>query len=272
MKNIFVLVVILFFPIANAQVVITNGTTEDANINDQIILYINNINEASNVKGFGLPAVDTPENLPYTSPVPSTKIEALKGMLMFVKSTGEAMVFEGQYWSKAFNVEGDNISRFRINTASTTNGQASLTIDPTIDKAYYFADPLKLKTNVSQSERIYIRQSGVYRISIDLVFTTLDPSSISNRLGIKLLVNGGNRFDLLENYANYSGNTYMVSLDTSVYVRQGDYLSFTTVPDTSGTTDFTIIKSVTETRKDPITNENINVEIASSAITVEKIM
>jgi len=253
MKNIIVFIFLLLFPFVNAQVVITSGTTEDSNNNDQIILYINNGNETTATKGFGLPAVNTVTDLPYTgSARPTSKIEVLRGMLMYVKNPGEAMVFDGQDWSKAFNVEGDNISRFRINQATTTNGQALLTIDPTIDKANYYADPLKLKKNVTESDRLYIRQSGVYRVSLDLVFTTDSPSSISNRIGIKLYVNDGGRFDLLENYAHFSGNTYMVSLDTSVYVRQGDYLSFSTVPDTSGTTAFTITNA--------------------SAITVEKII
>jgi len=252
MKKIITIIAGSIVLTANAQVAISNNITSSVNAADQVMLYINNSNEASGVKGFGLPAVDSPANLPYTSPVPATKIQPLIGMLMFVKSTGEAMVFDGQYWSKAFNVEADNISRFKIDQVSTSNGQAPLSINSTIDKANYFADPLKLKTNVSQSDRLYIRQSGVYRISLDLVFTTSSPSSVSNRLGVKISVNGNGRFDLLENYANSAANTYMVSLDASVYVRQGDYISLSTVPDTSGTANFTITNA--------------------SAVTVEKIL
>lgn len=253
MKNILYIIVILIFDITSGQVLITSGINDNSNTNDQIILYINNGNESTGAKGFGLPSLNTVAELPYTGTErPTSKIDILKGMLMYVKNPGEAMVFDGQDWSKAFNVEGDNISRFRINSVSTTNGQVPLTIDATIDKANYFADPLKLKTNVLEADKLYIRQSGVYRISLDLVFTTSSPSIISNRLGIKLSVNGGSRFDLLENYANNTDNIYMISLDTSVYVRQGDYLTFSTVPDTSGTTTFTITNT--------------------SAITVEKIM
>lgn len=237
-----------------SQVLISNSSATDTsvNINEKIILYINNVNDDNNIKGFGLPTVNLITDLPYIGASrPSSKIENLRGMLMFVRTNGEAMVFDGQDWSKAFNVESDNISRFKINTVSTTNGQASLIIDPTIDKVNFLADPLKLKTNVTQGNRLYIRQSGVYRLNIDLTFTT-SSTATSDRLGVKISVNGGSRFDLLENSVIYNGSTHKVSLDASIYVRQGDYITLSTVPDTAGLQTFTITNT--------------------SALTVEKIM
>lgn len=257
MKKIIFILLASCFGVSNAQVSISNATATGITSGDQIMVYINNANESSETKGFGLPTVATLTDLPYTgSNRPASKVEILRGMLMFVNSTSEAMVFDGQDWSKAFNVVADNISRFRINAATATNGQVELPIDNLIDKANYYADPLRLKTNVpnagTELNRIYIRQTGVYRLSTDLVFTTNSPSSTSNRLGIKVSVNGTNRFDLLENYVNNNATTYMVSLDTSVYVRQGDYITFQTVPDTAGTSSFTITNA--------------------SALTVEKIL
>lgn len=257
-KIIFVLFIVLFFIPSKAQVGIGNGDASIAvNTADQIILYINNQNEDFGVKGFGLPAVDDLIILPYTGAArPASKINELRGMLMYVKSTNEAMVIDGQDWYKAFNVEGDNISRFRINAVSASDGVVNLQIDNTIDKDNYYMDPLKLKTNVSTSGeevyKLYVRQSAVYRISIELVFTTTSMSSLSSRLGITINLNGGKRFDLLENCVQNNGTTYMVSLDTSVYVRQGDYLTFATVPDIGGVESFTITNA--------------------SSITVEKIL
>lgn len=257
MKKFLFTILGFYFGVSNAQVSISNSANSGITSGDQVMVYINNVNESVVSKGFGLPTVATLANLPYTGAArPSSKIDELRGMLMFVINTGEAMAFDGQDWFKAFNVEADNISRFKINSASATNGITQLPIDNSIDKTNYYADPLRLKTNVPNVgvdlNRIYIRQTGVYRLSTDLVFTTSSASSTSNRLGVRVYVNGASRFDLLENYVNNNGTTYMVSLDTAVYVRQGDYITFETVPDISGTTTFTI------------TNE--------SALTVEKIL
>ncbi|TZF99860.1 hypothetical protein FW781_07995 (plasmid) [Chryseobacterium panacisoli] len=230
----------------SAQVNFTNIPNPDSNAsgNDQVMMYITNTNEASGVKGFGLPAVDTEALLPYTGgSAPVTAIEELKGMLLFVKSTGQVMVFNGLVWSKAFEVESDNISRFQLNTVSTTTGSVLLPINSLIDKPNFLADPLKLKTNVATSganlNRLYIRQTGLYRINLNITFTG-PAGSFSSRLGAGLYVNDAQRFQLLENTVNFDGTNRKINLDFSVYAIQGQYITLEAVSEVGGTTSYTV--------------------------------
>lgn len=230
----------------NAQVNFTNIPNPDSNAsgNDKVMMYVTNTSEATGVKGFGLPAVETPTDLPYTGVnAPSVSIDVLKGMLIFVKSTGEAMVFDGLVWSKAFEVESDNISRFQINSVSTTSGSVLLPINSLIDKPNFLADPLKLKTNVAVSganlNRLYVRQTGLYRINLNINFTG-PVGSFSSRLGAGLYVNDAQRFQLLENTVNFDGTNRKINLDFSVYVVQGQYITLEAVSEVGGTTSYTV--------------------------------
>lgn len=237
--------VLLNGSLLNAQVTFTNSTTTNIVPADQIMVYIDNASETTNVKGFGLPSVATLIDLPYTgSSAPSTKIEELRGMLMFVRSTGEAMVFDGLVWTKAFEVEADNISRFRINSVSTTTGTVLLPINNTIDKTNYLADPLKLKTNVLTTSpninRLYIRQTGLYRVNVSLNLTNGSGGAFSSRLGATMFVNDSKRFQLLETIADYDANNNKVNLDFTVYARQGDYLTLETLSEIGGSASFTV--------------------------------
>lgn len=230
----------------DAQVNFTNSPSSNfnANGNDQVMMYITNASEASGVKGFGLPAVETETDLPYTGAnAPATRIEELRGMLLFVKSTGQAMVFDGLVWSKAFEVESDNISRFQLNTVSTTSGSVMLPINSLIDKSNFLADPLKFKTNVPTSgadlNRLYIRQTGLYRINLSLSFTG-PAGSFSNRLGASLYVNDVKRFQLLESTVNFDGTQRKINLDFSVYAVQGQYITLEAISEIGGTTSYTV--------------------------------
>ncbi len=232
--------------IYSAQVNFTNLPNPDSNANgnDQVMMYITNTNEASGVKGFGLPAVDTEADLPYTGVnAPSVRIEELRGMLLFVKSTAQAMVFDGLVWSKAFEVESDNISRFQLNAASTTSGAVLLPINSLINKANFLADPLKLKTNVPTTganlNRLYIRQTGLYRINLNLNFTG-PAGSFSNRLGASLYVNDSKRFQLLEETVNFDGTNRKINLDFSVYAVQGQYITLEAISEVGGTTSYNV--------------------------------
>jgi hypothetical protein len=232
--------------ICNAQVNFTNIPNPDSNAsgNDQVMMYMTNTSEATGIKGFGLPAVNTDADLPYTGiNAPSTRIEALRGLLLFVKSTGQAMVFDGLVWSKAFEVESDNISRFRLNAVSTTSGSALLPINSLIDKPNFLADPLKLKTNVATSgaslNRLYVRQTGLYRINLNLNFTG-PAGSFSNRLGASLLINDVQRFQSLENTVNYDGTNRKINLDFSVYAIQGQYITLEAISEIGGTTSYSV--------------------------------
>ncbi|PWN70288.1 hypothetical protein C1631_009910 [Chryseobacterium phosphatilyticum] len=237
---------LLAINIYSAQVNFTNIPNPDSNANgnDQVMMYITNTNEATGVKGFGLSSVNTETDLPYTGVnAPATRIEELRGMLLFVKSTGQVMVFDGLVWSKAFEIESDNISRFRLNTVSTTGGTAFLPISNVIDKVNFLADPLKLKTNVStagvNANRLYIRQTGLYRVNLSLNFTG-PAGSFSNRLGASLYVNDSKRFQLLEDTVNFDGTNRKINLDISVYAVQGQYITLESISEVSGTTDYTI--------------------------------
>lgn len=230
----------------SAQVNFTNIPNPDSNAsgNDRVMMYITNTSEATGVKGFGLPAVDTPTNLPYTgASAPATRIEELRGMLLFVKSTGQVMVFDGLVWSKAFEIESDNISRFRLNSVATTTGTALLPINNTIDKPNFLADPLKLKTNVPTTganiNRLYIRQTGLYRVNVSLTFTG-PAGSFSNRLGASLYLNDVKKFQLLEDTVNFDGTNRKISLDISVYAVQGQYITLESITEVSGTTNYTV--------------------------------
>lgn len=237
---------LLAINIYSAQVNFTNIPSPDSNAsgNDKVMMYITNTSEATGVKGFGLPAVNAATDLPYTgASAPATKIEELRGMLLFVKSTGQVMVFDGLVWSKAFEIESDNISRFRLNTVSTTNGTAFLPINNTIDKPNFLADPLKLKTNVPTTgadlNRLYIRQTGLYRVNVNLNFTG-PAGSFSNRLGASLYLNDVKRFQLLEDTVNFDGTNRKISLDISVYAVQGQYITLESITEVSGTTNYTV--------------------------------
>lgn len=230
----------------DAQVNFTSIPNPDSNANgnDQVMMYVTNTSEASGIKGLGLPAVETETDLPYTGVnTPSTRIEALRGMLLFVKSTGQAMVFDGLVWSKAFEVESDNISRFQLNSASTTSGSVLLPINSLIDKPNFLADPLKLKTNVPTTganlNRLYVRQTGLYRINLNLNFTG-PAGSFSNRLGASLYVNDTQRFQLLENTVNFDGTNRKINLDFSVYAVQGQYITLEAISEIGGTTSYTV--------------------------------
>jgi hypothetical protein len=230
----------------SAQVNFTNISNPDSNSNgnDQVMMYITNTSEATGIKGFGLPAVETAADLPYTGVnAPSTRIEVLRGMLLFVKSTGLAMVFDGLVWSKAFEIESDNISRFQLNPVSTTSGSVLLPINSLIDKANYLADPLRLKTNVATTgtevNKLYIRQTGLYRINLNLNFTG-PAGSFSNRLGASLYVNDVQRFQLLENTVNYDGTNQKINLDFSVYAVQGQYITLEAISEIGGTTSYNV--------------------------------
>ncbi|MCW3159934.1 hypothetical protein [Chryseobacterium oryctis] len=232
--------------IYNAQVNFTNIPNPDvnANANDKVMMYITNTNEASGVKGFGLPAVETVTDLPYTGAnAPTTRIEELRGMLLFVKSTGLAMVFDGLVWSKAFEVESDNISRFQLNQVATTSGSVFLPINPLIDKPNFLADPLRLKTNVPVTgdglNRLYIRQTGLYRINLNLNLTGA-AGAFSSRLGASLYVNDAKRVQLLETTVNHDGTNRKISLDFSVYVVQGQYITLEAISEIGGTTSYTV--------------------------------
>ncbi|WP_265129605.1 hypothetical protein [Chryseobacterium oranimense] len=235
--------------IYSAQVNFTNIPNPDSNAtsNDQVMMYITNTNEATGVKGFGLPAVETDTDLPYTGiNAPATRIDVLRGMLIFVKSTGQAMVFDGLVWNKAFEVESDNISRFTINPVNTTSGAVMLPINSLIDKPNFLADPLKLKTNVPTTgadlNRLYIRQSGLYRINVSLNFTGA-AGTFSSRLGASLYVNDAKRFQLLENAVNFDGTVRKISLDFSVYAVQGQYITLEAISEVGGTTAYNVINN-----------------------------
>ncbi|BAP33126.1 Yfc fimbriae subunit yfcq [Chryseobacterium sp. StRB126] len=237
---------LLAINIYSAQVNFTNIPNPDSNAsgNDKVMMYITNTSEATGVKGFGLPTVNADTDLPYTgASAPATRIEELRGMLLFVKSTGQVMVFDGLVWSKAFEIESDNISRFRLNSVSTTGGTALLPINNTIDKANYLADPLKLKTNVPTTganiNRLYIRQTGLYRVNLSLTFTG-PAGAFSNRLGASLYLNDAKRFQLLEDTVNFDGTNRKISLDISVYAVQGQYITLESISEISGATDYTI--------------------------------
>ncbi|SFZ91959.1 hypothetical protein SAMN05216324_10351 [Chryseobacterium limigenitum] len=230
----------------SAQVNFTNIPNPDSNANgnDLVMMYMTNTSEASGIKGFGLPAVNADVDLPYTGVnAPSVRIEALRGMLLFVKSTGQAMVFDGLVWSKAFEVESDNISRFQINAVSTTSGSVLLPINSLIDKPNFLADPLRLKTNVSTAapniNRLYVRQTGLYRINLNLNFTG-PAGSFSNRLGAGLYINDAQRFQLLENTVNYDGTNRKINLDFSVYAVQGQYITLEAISEIGGTTSYNV--------------------------------
>ncbi|MEI3790128.1 MULTISPECIES: hypothetical protein [Chryseobacterium] len=235
--------------IYSAQVNFTNIPNPDSNANgnDQVMMYITNTSEATGVKGFGLPAVETATDLPYTGVnAPATRIEVLRGMLIFVKSTGQVMVFDGLVWSKAFEIESDNISRFTINPVNTTSGSVMLPINSLIDKPNFLADPLKLKTNVPTTgadlNRLYIRQSGLYRINVSLNFTGA-AGTFSSRLGASLYVNDAKRFQLLENAVNFDGTVRKISLDFSVYAVQGQYITLEAISEVGGTTAYNVINN-----------------------------
>ncbi|MDN3691567.1 hypothetical protein QWZ06_04525 [Chryseobacterium tructae] len=237
---------LLAINIYSAQVNFTNISNPDSNAsgNDKVMMYITNTSEATGVKGFGLPAVNTAIDLPYTgASAPATRIEELRGMLLFVKSTGEVMVFDGLVWSKAFEIESDNISRFQLNSVSTTTGSVFLPINSTIDKSNFLADPLKLKTNVPTTganlNRLYIRQTGLYRINLNLNFTG-PAGSFSNRLGASLYLNDVKRFQLLEDTVNFDGTNRKISLDISVYAVQGQYITLDAISEVGGTTAYTV--------------------------------
>lgn len=232
--------------IYSAQVNFTNIPSPDSNANgnDQVMMYITNTNEAAGVKGFGLPAVNAEVDLPYTGVnAPGSRIEVLRGLLLFVKSTGEVMVFDGLVWSKAFEIESDNISRFQLNAVSTTTGTALLPINSLIDKPNFLADPLKLKTNVPTTganlNRLYVRQTGLYRINVNLNFTGA-AGSFSNRLGASLYVNDVKRFQLLEETVNFDGTNRKINLDFSVYAVQGQYITLESISEVSGTTTYNV--------------------------------
>lgn len=246
MKKYILCLSLLILNIYNAQVNFTSIPNPDSNANgnDQVMMYMTNTSEASGIKGFGLPAVDTDADLPYTGiNAPASRIETLRGMLLFVKSTGEAMVFDGLVWSKAFEVESDNISRFQLNAVSTTSGAVLLPINSLIDKPNFLADPLKLKTNVPTSganlNRLYIRQTGLYRINLNLNFTG-PAGSFSNRLGASLYVNDEKRFQLLESTVNFDGTNRKINLDFSVYAVQGQYITLEAISEIGGTTSYTV--------------------------------
>ncbi|MCS4301755.1 MULTISPECIES: hypothetical protein [unclassified Chryseobacterium] len=237
---------LLAINIYSAQVNFTNISNPDSNANgnDRVMMYVTNTSEATGVKGLGLPAVNAATDLPYTgASAPATRIEELRGMLLFVKATGQVMVFDGLVWSKAFEIESDNISRFRLNSVSTTNGTALLPINNTIDKPNFLADPLKLKTNVPTTganlNRLYIRQTGLYRVNLNLNFTG-PAGSFSNRLGASLYLNDVKRFQLLEDTVNFDGTNRKISLDISVYAVQGQYITLESITEVSGTTNYTV--------------------------------
>lgn len=232
--------------IYSAQVNFTNIPNPDSNANgnDQVMMYITNTSEAAGVKGFGLPAVNAEVDLPYTGVnAPGSRIEVLRGLLLFVKSTGQVMVFDGLVWSKAFEIESDNISRFQLNAVSTTTGTALLPINSLIDKPNFLADPLKLKTNVPTTgvdlNRLYVRQTGLYRINVNLNFTGA-AGSFSNRLGASLYVNNVKRFQLLEETVNFDGTNRKINLDFSVYAVQGQYITLESISEVSGTTTYNV--------------------------------
>lgn len=246
MKKYIVCLSLLVLNIYNAQVNFTSIPNPDSNANgnDQVMMYITNTSESAGIKGFGLPAVETDADLPYTGiNAPVTRIEELRGMLLFVKSTGQAMVFDGLVWSKAFEVESDNISRFQLNAVSTTSGAVLLPINSLIDKPNFLADPLRLKTNVPTSgtdlNRLYIRQTGLYRINLNLNFTG-PAGSFSNRLGASLYVNDVKRFQLLESTVNYDGTNRKINLDFSVYAVQGQYITLEAISEIGGTTSYSV--------------------------------
>ncbi|WP_347216696.1 hypothetical protein [Chryseobacterium sp.] len=237
---------LLAINIYSAQVNFTNIPNPDSNAsgNDKVMMYITNTSEATGVKGFGLPAVNAETDLPYTgASAPATRIEELRGMLLFVKSTGQVMVFDGLVWSKAFEIESDNISRFQLNSVSTTSGSVLLPINNTINKANFLADPLKLKTNVPTTganiNRLYIRQTGLYRVNVNLTFTG-PAGSFSNRLGAGLYLNDVKRFQLLEDTVNFDGTNRKISLDISVYAVQGQYITLDAISEVGGTTSYTV--------------------------------
>lgn len=249
MKKYIVCLFLFSLSMYSAQVNFTNIPNPDSNANgnDQVMMYITNTSEATGVKGFGLPAVETAGDLPYTgASAPSTRIEALRGMLLFVKSTGQVMVFDGLVWSKAFEIESDNVSRFSINPVSTTSGSVMLPINSLIDKPNFLADPLKLKTNTATTgadlNRLYIRQSGLYRVNVSLSFTGA-AGSFSSRLGASLYVNDAKRFQLLENTVNFDGTVRKISMDFSVYIVQGQYITLEAISELGGTTAYNVINN-----------------------------
>lgn len=249
MKKYIVCLFMVSLTMHSAQVNFTNIPNPDSNANgnDQVMMYITNTSEATGVKGFGLPAVETPADLPYTGEnAPAARIEILRGMLLFVKSTGQAMVFDGLAWSKAFEIEADNISRFVINPVTASSGSVMLPISSLIDKPNFLADPLKLKTNTAATgadlNRLYIRQSGLYRVHVSLNFTGA-ADVFNSRLGASLYINDAKKLQLLENAVNFDGTVRKVSLDFSVYIIQGQYITLDAISELGGTTAYNVINN-----------------------------
>ncbi|RKS97936.1 hypothetical protein [Chryseobacterium defluvii] len=245
-KNIICACIFFIINLYNSQVNFTNGVGSNINSSDQVIVYINNASEASNIKGFGLPTVNSLADLPYTgSNAPASRIEELRGLLLFVNSTGETMVFDGLVWTKAFNIVGlgSNISRFQINnTVSTTNGQVTLPFSSVTGT--YLNDPLKVKTNVpsvaAELPKLYIRQTGTYRVNISLTLTSSESGAFSKRLGIAMFVNGVERTRLLETVTDFNAVTKLVNLDTVLYLKQGEYFTMDTISEVGGAQSFTV--------------------------------
>jgi hypothetical protein len=245
-KNILCICMFFIINIYTSQVNFTNGVGSNINSNEQIMVYINNASDASNVKGFGLPTVNLATDLPYTGAnAPSTRIEELRGLLLFVNSTGETMVFDGLVWSRAFNVVslGSNVTRFQINNSvSTTNGQVTLPFSSAAGT--YLNDPLKVKTNVSTAAadlpKLYIRQNGTYRINISLTITSTESGAFSKRLGVAMFVNGLERSRLLETVTDFNTVTKLVNLDTVLYLKQGEYFTMDTISEVGGAQSFTV--------------------------------
>lgn len=245
-KNIFCACVCFMINLYNSQVNFTNGIGSNINGADQVMVYINNASDASNIKGLGLPTVNSVTDLPYTgASAPSNRIEELRGLLLFVNSNGDTMVFDGLVWNKAFNVVGlgSNITRFQLNNAvSTTNGQVTLPFNPATGP--YLNDPLKVKTNVpttaAELPKLYIRQSGTYRVNISLTLTSSESGAFSKRLGIAMFVNGVERTRLLETVTDFDPVTKLVNLDTVLYLKQGEYFTMDTISEVGGAQSFTV--------------------------------
>ncbi len=130
-----------------------------------------------------------------------------------------------------------------MNSVSTTDGTAFLPINNTVDKPNFLADPLKLKTNVPTTgadlNRLYVRQTGLYRVNVSLTFTG-PAGTFSNRLGASLYLNDVKKFQLLEDTVNFDGTNRKISLDISVYAVQGQYITLESITEVSGTTNYTV--------------------------------
>jgi hypothetical protein len=87
--------------------------------------------------------------------------------------------------------------------------------------------------------RLYIRQTGLYRINLNLTFTG-PAGTFSNRLGAGLYVNDALRCQLLENTVNFDGTNRKINLDFSVYMVQGQYITLETVSEIGGTVSYTV--------------------------------